>query len=107
MLRAYDQSASTLNLLRAFAQGGYADLHKVHQWTLGFVGRSPEGQRYEEFANRIDEAVQFMAACGVTAATTPSIREPEFYTSHEALLLPYAPAPTRLESTSAAWCDDR
>ncbi|HET8728024.1 MAG TPA: 3-deoxy-7-phosphoheptulonate synthase class II [Alphaproteobacteria bacterium] len=105
MLRAYNQSASTLNLLRAFAQGGYADLHKVHQWNLGFVGRGPEGRRYEEFANRIDEAVQFMAACGVTAETTPSIRETDFYTSHEALLLPYEQALTRIDSTSGDWYD--
>ncbi|MEO3433182.1 3-deoxy-7-phosphoheptulonate synthase class II [Inquilinus sp. CAU 1745] len=105
MIRAYNQSASTLNLLRAFAQGGYADLHKVHQWNLGFVGRTPEGERYEAFANRIDEALQFMAACGVTAGTTPSIRETDFYTSHEALLLPYEQALTRIDSTSGDWYD--
>jgi len=103
MLKAYHQSASTLNLLRAFAQGGYADLQKVHQWTLGFVGRSPQGEKYEDLANRIDEAVQFMAACGITAETTPQIRETEFYTSHEALLLPYEQALTRIDSTTGEW----
>ncbi|WP_366654810.1 class II 3-deoxy-7-phosphoheptulonate synthase [Fodinicurvata sp. EGI_FJ10296] len=105
MLNAYNQSASTLNLLRAFAQGGYADLHQVHQWILGFVGRGPEVQRYEEFASRIDEALQFMAACGVTAETTPAIREAAFFTSHEALLLPYEEALTRIDSTTGEWYD--
>ncbi len=105
MVRAYNQAASTLNLLRAFAQGGYADLHKVHQWNLGFVGRSPQGERYEDIANRIDEALQFMAACGVTSETTPPIRETEFYTSHEALLLPYEQALTRVDSTTGDWYD--
>ncbi len=105
MVRAYNQAASTLNLLRAFAQGGYADLHKVHQWNLGFVGRSAQGERYEDMANRIDEALQFMAACGVTSETTPPIRETEFYTSHEALLLPYEQALTRIDSTSGDWYD--
>lgn len=105
MVRAYHHSSATLNLLRAFSQGGYADLHKVHQWTLGFVSRSPEGERYEAFANRIDEAVRFMAACGITAETTPAIRETEFYTSHEALLLPYEQALTRVDSTTGDWYD--
>jgi 3-deoxy-7-phosphoheptulonate synthase len=105
MERAYNQSAATLNLLRAFAQGGYADLHKVHQWNLGFVGRSPQSARYEDLADRIDEALRFMAACGITAATTPSIRETAFYTSHEALLLPYEQALTRVDSTTGDWYD--
>ncbi len=105
MLNAYNQSASTLNLLRAFAQGGYADLHQVHKWILNFVGRGPEVQRYEEFAARIDEALQFMAACGVTAESTPAIRETAFYTSHEALLLPYEEALTRVDSTTGDWYD--
>lgn len=105
MVQAYNQSAATLNLLRAFAQGGYADLHKVHQWNLGFVTRSPWGERYEAFATRIDEALEFMAACGVTAETTPAIRETDFYTSHEALLLPYEQALTRIDSTTGDWYD--
>ena len=105
MVQAYNQAASTLNLLRAFSQGGYADLHKVHQWNLGFVGRSDQGERYEDMANRIDEALQFMAACGVTSESTPPIRETEFYTSHEALLLPYEQSLTRIDSTSGDWYD--
>ena len=105
MVQAYNQAASTLNLLRAFSQGGYADLHKVHQWNLGFVGRSDQGERYEDMANRIDEALQFMAACGVTSESTPPIRETEFYTSHEALLLPYEQSLTRVDSTSGDWYD--
>ncbi|MEM8587279.1 MAG: 3-deoxy-7-phosphoheptulonate synthase class II [Pseudomonadota bacterium] len=105
MVQAYNQSAATLNLLRAFAQGGYADLHKVHQWNLGFVAKTPQAERYHGLANRIDEAVQFMAACGVNAETTPQIRETEFYTSHEALLLPYEQALTRQDSTSGEMYD--
>ena len=105
MVQAYNQAAASLNLLRAFAQGGYADLHQVHQWTLGFLARSPQGERYQDMADRIDEAVQFMHACGITAKTTPSIRETDFYTAHEALLLPYEQAMTRIDSTSGDWYD--
>src|SRR6476620_6698240 len=85
MVQAYNQSAATLNLLRAFAQGGYADLHKVHQWTLGFTG-TEQAAEYARFANRIQETLEFMEACGLTGETVPQIRETEFYTSHEALL---------------------
>ena len=105
MLDAYHQAAATLNLLRAFSQGGYADLHEVHRWNLGFVGRSPAAERYQDLAQRIDETLQFMAACGITAATSPQIRETEFHTSHEALLLPYEQAMTRIDSTSGEWYD--
>ncbi|MEK7821174.1 MAG: 3-deoxy-7-phosphoheptulonate synthase class II [Pseudomonadota bacterium] len=105
MIQAYNQSAATLNLLRAFAQGGYADLHKVHQWTLGFVADSPQGARYRDLANRIDETLAFMAACGMTSDTTPQIRETEFYTAHEALLLNFEEAMTRVDSTSGDWYD--
>jgi 3-deoxy-7-phosphoheptulonate synthase len=105
MVQAYNQSAATLNLLRAFAQGGYADLHQVHQWTLGFVERSPQGERYQDLANRLDETLAFMAACGITGETTPQIRETELFTSHEALLLPYEQALTRVDSTSGDWYD--
>ena len=105
MIQAYNQSAATLNLLRAFAQGGYADLHQVHRWTLGFVASSPQGQRYEDIAGRIDEALGFMAACGITGETASQIRETEFFTSHEALLLPYEQALTRVDSTSGEWYD--
>jgi 3-deoxy-7-phosphoheptulonate synthase len=105
MLRAYNQSASTLNLLRAFAQGGFADLHKVHQWNLDFVDGSPQGERYEELSNRIAESLEFMEACGVTAESVPQIRETSFYTSHEALLLAYEEPLTRQDSLSGDWYD--
>ncbi|WP_158045406.1 class II 3-deoxy-7-phosphoheptulonate synthase [Skermanella pratensis] len=105
MVQAYNQSAATLNLLRAFAQGGYADLHKVHQWNLGFVERSPAGERYRDLADRLDETLNFMAACGITAETTPQLRETDFFTSHEALLLPYEEALTRVDSTTGDWYD--
>lgn len=96
----YFQSAGTLNLLRAFASGGYADLHQVHRWNLEFVENSPLAGRYRDLATRIDETLGFMAACGLTSADTPQIRETDFYTSHEALLLPYEEALTRVDSTT-------
>jgi 3-deoxy-7-phosphoheptulonate synthase len=105
LVRAYNQSAATLNLLRAFAQGGYADLHKVHQWNLGFVADSPQGERYRDLAGRLDETLAFMEACGLTSETTPQIRETDFFTSHEALLLPYEEAMTRVDSTTGDWYD--
>ena len=103
MVQAYNQSAATLNLLRAFAQGGYADLHKVHQWTLGFMADAATTEKYSRFADRIQETLEFMEACGLTGETVPQIRETEFYTSHEALLLPYEEALTRNDSTSGQW----
>ncbi|MEQ8227350.1 MAG: 3-deoxy-7-phosphoheptulonate synthase class II [Rhodospirillales bacterium] len=105
LTQVYNQSASTLNLLRAFAQGGYADLHKVHQWNLGFVADSAEGEKYAGMADRLDETLAFMAACGLTSETTPQIRETDFYTSHEALLLWYEQALTRIDSTTGDWYD--
>jgi 3-deoxy-7-phosphoheptulonate synthase len=105
MIQAYSQSAATLNLLRAFAQGGYADLHRVHSWNQGFVTDSPEGERYRELADRLTETLDFMAACGLTSETTPQIRETELFTSHEALLLAYEQALTRVDSTSGDWYD--
>ena len=105
MLRGYAQSASTLNLLRAFAQGGYADLHQVHRWNLGFVTRSPLGERYREIADRIGDALDFMAACGITSENSPQLATTDFYTSHEALLLPYERALTRVDSTTGEWYD--
>ncbi len=105
LLRVYNQSASTLNLLRAFAQGGYADLHKVHQWNLGFVADSAQAERYHGLADRLDETLAFMAAMGLTAEATPQIRETSFYTSHEALLLNYEQAMTRIDSTTGDWYD--
>jgi 3-deoxy-7-phosphoheptulonate synthase len=103
MVQAYNQSAATLNLLRAFAQGGYADLHKVHQWTLGFLTDTVQAEKYRQFADRIQETLSFMEACGLTGETVPQMRETEFYTSHEALLLPYEEALTRNDSTTGQW----
>ena len=99
----YFQSACTLNLLRAFASGGYADLHEVHRWNLEFAARSPLAARYQDLAHRIDETLSFMAACGMTSATTRDMRETDFYISHEALLLPYEQALTRVDSTTGDW----
>jgi 3-deoxy-7-phosphoheptulonate synthase len=103
MEAGYFQSAGTLNLLRAFASGGYADLHEVHRWNLGFVERSPLAERYRDLAVRIDETLAFMTACGMTSATTRDLRETDFYVSHEGLLLPYEQALTRVDSTSGEW----
>ena len=105
MVQAYNQSAATLNLLRAFAQGGYADLHEVNRWNLDFVRTSPASAKYEDLAARLDETLNFMAACGLTSATTPQIAETDFFTSHEALLLQYEEALTRVDSTSGDWYD--
>lgn len=101
LLRAYSASAATLNLLRALAQGGFADLHQLHGWTADFVRASPQGQRYQELADRISETLGFMAACGFTSENTPQLREVAYYTSHEALLLPYEEALTRREAPLA------
>ncbi len=100
---AYRQSAATLNLLRAFAQGGYANLDHVHQWTLGFVKDSPQSDRYRDAAAHITEALAFMRACGVTPDTAPALRQTDFFTSHEALLLGYEQALTRVDSTTGDW----
>ena len=105
MLQAYHQSAATQNLLRAFARGGYADLRKVQDWNLSFTSRGEQGARYRELAERIEECLGFMAACGITSDTTRRMRETEFYTSHEALLLPYEEAMTKIDSTSGDWYD--
>ena len=99
-IMAYRQSAATLNLLRAFAQGGYANLEHVHQWTLGFLKDSPASEQYSEMSNRISEALSFMRACGITSETAPQLRSTDFFTSHEALLLGYEQALTRVDSTS-------
>ena len=105
LMQAYSQSAATLNLLRAFSQGGYADLSNVHRWMLGFVDRSPQGERYEALADQITKSMDFMAACGVTSTSVPQMAQVEFYTSHEALLLGYEEAMTRIDSTSGDWYD--
>jgi len=100
LLTAYSHSAATLNLLRALAQGGFADLHRVHGWTADFVRRSPQGQRFEELADRIAESLAFMEACGFDADKAPLLHAVEFYTSHEALHLHYEEALTRLDEAS-------
>ncbi len=102
-VEAYRQSAATLNLLRAFAQGGYANLGSVHQWMLGFVKDSPQSKRYMELADRISEALEFMRACGLDLESHPELRTTDIYTSHEALLLGYEEAMTRVDSTSGDW----
>ncbi len=99
-VKAYRQSAATLNLLRAFAQGGFANLDHVHQWMLGFVKDSPQGHRYQEVADRISDALSFMRACGIDPDTAPQLRSTDFFTSHEALLLGYEQALTRIDSTT-------
>jgi 3-deoxy-7-phosphoheptulonate synthase len=105
MIRAYSQSAATLNLLRAFAQGGYANLHQVHRWTHDFLGQSPWGKKYRETADRIGEALEFMRACGIDPETVPQLAQTQFYTSHEALLLPFEQAMTRRDSLTGDWYD--
>ncbi|WP_397585464.1 class II 3-deoxy-7-phosphoheptulonate synthase [Sphingorhabdus sp.] len=105
MVRAYSQAASTLNLLRAFSNGGYANLQQVNAWTHDYMGRSPWAQKYKETADRISEALAFMEACGITPETVPHIKGTSFYTSHEALLLPYEQAMTRQDSLTGGWYD--
>jgi 3-deoxy-7-phosphoheptulonate synthase len=98
MLKAYHQSAVTLNLLRAFTQGGFADLARVQQWNQDFVAASPQGARYAVLSHRIGESLAFMRACGIDPAASPQVRATEFFTSHDALLLPYEEALTRQDS---------
>ncbi|MGB0360532.1 MAG: class II 3-deoxy-7-phosphoheptulonate synthase [Endozoicomonas sp.] len=105
MLQAYHQAASTLNLIRAFAQGGLASLEKVHAWNLDFVSNSPQSEQYRNLADRIDETLGFMRACGISTEHSSTIRETSVYTSHEALLLPYEQALTRRDSLSGNWYD--
>ncbi len=105
LLTAYHRAASTLNLLRAFTRGGYADLSRVASWNREFVATSPAGRRYSQMADEIDRALRFMTACGVTTANTAQLHEVEFYTSHEALVLDFEEALTREDSTSGDWYD--
>lgn len=105
MLQAYHQSASTLNLLRAFAQGGLADLHQVHRWNMSFVAASPARERYLDLAERIQDALGFMEVCGITSETAPSIRETRLFTSHEALLLNYEEALSRIDTFTGKYYD--
>ena len=102
MLRAYTQAAATLNLLRAFSTGGFADIHRVHQWTLGFTDID-EVEKYRDIANRISDALDFMTAAGITSDSNHELATVDFYTSHEALLLEYEEALTRVDSTSGKW----
>jgi 3-deoxy-7-phosphoheptulonate synthase len=102
-IMAYRQSAATMNLLRAFAQGGYANLENVHKWTLGFLKDSPAFEQYQDLADRLSETLSFMKAVGITADSAPQLRATDFYTSHEALLLGYEQALTRVDSTSGDW----
>ena len=105
LIDGYEQSAATLNLIRAFAQGGMANLEKVHEWTLGFLNDTPETDKYREIANRISESLNFMKACGLTSSSVPQLRETDFFTSHEALLLNYEEALTREDTitTEKGW----
>ncbi|MWD29703.1 3-deoxy-7-phosphoheptulonate synthase class II [Aquicoccus sp. SCR17] len=102
MLQAYTQAAATLNLLRAFSTGGYADVHKVHQWTLGFI-ESEKAAKYREMAARIGDALDFMTAAGLSSDKQHELQTVDFYTSHESLLLEYEEALCRLDSTSGKW----
>ncbi len=105
MIMAYRQSAATLNLLRAFAQGGYANLERVHEWTMGFFKDSKTASRYEQIALKIDDAIEFMRALGISADNTPTLRETKFFTSHDGLLLGYEQAMTRRDSITGDWYD--
>ena len=105
LLKAYNQSAATLNLLRAFSRGGMADLHQVNAWNLDFVKDNALGEKYDQLANKITETMKFMEACGITSANTKQLSETTLYTSHEALLLNYEEALTRRDSLSGKWYD--
>ncbi|MCB1563231.1 MAG: 3-deoxy-7-phosphoheptulonate synthase class II [Alphaproteobacteria bacterium] len=105
LIQAYHQAAATLNLLRAFSKGGYADLKRVQNWNLDFVADSPLGERYRDMAEHVDDALRFMAACGITSETVPALHTTDFYTSHEALHLNYEQAMTRTDSLTGDWYD--
>ncbi|MCK5750744.1 MAG: 3-deoxy-7-phosphoheptulonate synthase, partial [Oricola sp.] len=105
LLKAYGQAAATLNLIRAFAYGGYADLRNVQKWNLEFVSGNPQEDRYRAIADKISESITFMEACGIDGSNVRAIREVDFYTSHEALLLGFESAMTRVDSTTGKWYD--
>jgi 3-deoxy-7-phosphoheptulonate synthase len=105
LVAAYQQSASTLNLLRAFTKGGFADLSQVHLWNQQFVASSAEGQRYERIASEIERALRFMAACGIDLGAEEGLHEVDFWTCHEALILPYEECLTRQDSLTGDWYD--
>jgi 3-deoxy-7-phosphoheptulonate synthase len=105
LVQAYHQAASTLNLLRAFTKGGFADLNRVHAWNNEFVASSPQGLRYEQVAREVDRALAFMRACGIDTETTSALNQVDVYTSHEALILGYEEALTRQDSLTGGWYD--
>ncbi|TMN84650.1 MULTISPECIES: class II 3-deoxy-7-phosphoheptulonate synthase [unclassified Pseudoalteromonas] len=105
LMTAYHHSAATLNLLRAFAQGGLADLHQVNRWNMGFVAANPQKQKYKQLADKIQDALEFMEVCGINSTIAPSLKETDLYTSHEALLLGYEEALTRRDHLSGDWYD--
>ena len=105
LLQAYNQSAASLNLIRAFAKGGFANLKEIHQWNLTFADENQYKKKFDDMAKRIDECIAFMEACGINNSNVRQMNETEFYTSHEALLLPYEEALTRIDSTSGKWYD--
>ena len=105
MVKAYNQSSATMNLLRAFARGGLADLHEVHKWNLDFIKDGELGEKYQLLADKITETLAFMEACGITSSNTPTINETILYTSHEALLMNYEEALTRQDSLTGDWYD--
>ena len=103
MLQAYHQSTATLNLVRAFAQGGLADLHQVNEWNLNFVKDNPACEQYQQLASQIQDALEFMEVCGITSETSSALRSTTLFTSHEALLLNYEQALTRQDADSGLW----
>src|ERR671927_254816 len=105
MLQGYHQAAATLNLVRAFTKGGFADLNQVHMWNQEFVASSPEGRRYEALASEIERALRFMAACGIDLRDEPHLHQVDYWTSHEGLLLEYEEALTRRDSLTGDWYD--
>ena len=105
LLQAYNQSAASLNLIRAFAQGGFANLKQIHQWNLTFADENQYKKKFDDMTNRINECLAFMEACGINDQNVRQMNETDFYTSHEALLLPYEEALTRIDSTSGKWYD--
>ncbi len=105
MLQAYNQGAATMNLLRAFSRGGLADLNRVHQWNLDFIKDNTLGKKYDELSYKIDKAMKFMEACGINSKNTPQLHQTTLYTSHEALLLNYEEALTRVEEETNEWYD--
>ena len=105
LLQAYNQSAASLNLIRAFAKGGFANLKQIHQWNLTFAEDNQYKKKFDDMANRINECISFMEACGINDQNVRQMNETEFYTSHEALLLPYEESLTRIDSTSGKWYD--